>query len=660
MPSCEIVENPPCQEGNSPCLVNRSPLAPNALVKLPLGRVRARGWLRHQLELMAEGMTGRLPELSKFLGPDNGWFGTENEGWEEQPYWLRGFYNLGVLLDDARIQEESLRWIEAVIASQQKDGYYGAPLHKAVEGKDGSVVADLWPHMVMNDALISHWEHTGDERIPPMLTRFFAWCAKLPAERFIPPVDGLAAFGSWKPFIQTARSGDMLPQIYWTYNQTGEAWLLDLAARFFEHIAPPVEFASQPCLDRHVVNFTQRFRYPGYYMLQSHDAAHLAETERWYRTHMQAWGQQPGGAFGADEQIREGKDDPRQGIETCAMAEFNKSFFLLAQVTGHAVYGDRAEDIQFNSFPAASTPDLKALHYITAGNQPQLDASTNHDLFNKGRQIDYSPHLYRCCQHNVAMGWPYFAEHLWMATQDGGLAAFLHAPGEGSAPVGPEHTEMRIVTQTDYPFEGSLNYAIDPTQPVQAPLYFRIPQWAAGVKLSVNGEAVSVDAATPGRYLCIQETWQPGSRVEIEFGQDITLTEWPRHNAVTVNRGPLSYSVAIEEEWRQCGGTPEWPEWEVLPASPWNYAFAFPKDGPGGAVKVEEVRRPASQPWTPEAAPVLLRALARRIEWGMHDETVDPVPQECIAAAAENEEIRMIPMGCARLRMTCLPCFHSS
>ena len=31
--------------------------------------------------------------------------------------------------------------------------------------------------------------------------------------------------------------------------------------------------------------------------------------------------------------------------------------------------------------------------------------------------FSYSPFaVYRCCQHNVALGWPYFAEELWLAT----------------------------------------------------------------------------------------------------------------------------------------------------------------------------------------------------------------------------------------------------
>jgi hypothetical protein len=60
---------------------NREPLAPNSMAKLPLGSVHARGWLGHQLELMTTGMTGRLPEVSSYLKPENGWFGSDKEGW---------------------------------------------------------------------------------------------------------------------------------------------------------------------------------------------------------------------------------------------------------------------------------------------------------------------------------------------------------------------------------------------------------------------------------------------------------------------------------------------------------------------------------------------------------------------------------------------------
>ena len=55
---------------------------------------------------------------------------------------------------------------------------------------------------------------------------------------------------------------------------------------------------------------------------------------------------------------------------------------------------------------------------------------------NGGDMLSYSPHRYRCCQHNVSWGWPYYAEHLWMATPDNGLSPVLYAASEVTAKVG--------------------------------------------------------------------------------------------------------------------------------------------------------------------------------------------------------------------------------
>src|ERR1043165_8478519 len=45
---------------------NRDPLLPSAFIKLPIGNIVPKGWVRHQLELESQGMTGHLEELSKW------------------------------------------------------------------------------------------------------------------------------------------------------------------------------------------------------------------------------------------------------------------------------------------------------------------------------------------------------------------------------------------------------------------------------------------------------------------------------------------------------------------------------------------------------------------------------------------------------------------
>lgn len=651
------VPKPACVTSNSYYNTNRAPLLPSPFTKLPLGHVQPRGWLKHQLNLMVEGMTGRLSELSAFLEPENGWFGGDNQGWEEQPYWFRGFYDLAALTGDARLKGEATRWIEAVLSSQDTDGYFGARYHKRIKGVNGQVCADLWPHMIMLDAVISHFEFTSDPRALPFLTRFFTFCRDLPDEQFLPVItNGGREFGDWRPWWQRRRAGDMLPQIYWLYNHSGDAWLLDLAAKVFQRIDP----AEDEWLDHHIVNFTQRFRYPGSFYAQSGAQWHLDQTEYWYQQHLITWGQQPRGIFGADENIRTGCVDPRQGFETCGMVEFAKSFYILGRVTGDTLWADRTEDVMLNHFPASGTPDLRGLHYLTASNQPQLDASEEHEYQNKGQMVNYSPHLYRCCQHNVAMGWPYYAENLWQASADNGLVAWMYASSQVTAQVGDMGADVVFDEETNYPFDGRVTLRVTSLSQdiTRFPLYLRVPGWCSGIELSVNGEVIDLSALDDisGMYVRIEREWAAGDVIVVEYAMRISLTEWPRTGSVSVNRGPLTYSLRINERWQKCGGTERWPEWEVLPESAWNYGLIVDRENPAKAFTVGRVHAPADQPWTLDAAPVELKAQGQRIpQWGLQNETVQVLQPSPVWSDEPVEELTLIPLGCARLRIACIP-----
>ncbi|MCX6634490.1 MAG: hypothetical protein NT090_05295 [Acidobacteria bacterium] len=180
---------------------NRAPLLPSPLMKLPAGSVRAQGWLGHQLELMSEGFTGRLTEISSFCKFDNNaWSHPKGEGpngWEELPYWLKGFYNLGVQLKDERIRKEAQRWLDAVLASQRPDGWFGgrgnleggrapgAP-SDAWPGMLAGMVPDLWPNMVMlyassasppSRACRAH--STASDSRPPQRMKYFVLSFKI-------------------------------------------------------------------------------------------------------------------------------------------------------------------------------------------------------------------------------------------------------------------------------------------------------------------------------------------------------------------------------------------------------------------------------------------------------------------------------------------------
>jgi hypothetical protein len=127
-------------------------------------------------------------------------------------------------------------------------------------------------------------------------------------------------------------------------------------------------------------------------------------------------------------------------------------------------------------------------------------------------------------------------------------------------------------------------------------------------------------------------------------------------NAVSVRRGGLWYSLKIGEEWKRYGGTDEWPAYEVLPTTPWNYALVLDPSRPESSISVVGERPAPAQPFTPDAAPIVLSAKAVRVpQWTAEGRMVGKVPPSPVDALGPVEDITLIPMGCARLRLSVFP-----
>jgi len=296
----------------------------------------------------------------------------------------------------------------------------------------------------------------------------------------------------------------------------------------------------------HNVNIAQGFREPGVYYQQAGDRKYLDAAERNYETVMGTYGQFPGGGFGGDENCRPGYTDPLQGFETCGIVEFMHSFEMLLKISGDPRWADRCEELAFNSLPAASTPDLKALHYLTCANQVQLDTKNKApDIDNGGNMFAYSPfELYRCCQHNVSHGWPYYAEELWLGTSDSGLCASLYCASQVTAKVGDGAT-VQLSEETEYPFSDSIRFKLTTQGAVKFPLYLRIPLWCERAKVQVNGRSVPVKAG-PLEYVVLNRTWKNGDKVQLQLPMQVAMRTWQKNrDAVSVDYGALTFSLKI-------------------------------------------------------------------------------------------------------------------
>jgi hypothetical protein len=385
----------------------------------------------------------------------------------------------------------------------------------------------------------------------------------------------------------------------------------------------------------------------------------LQAAERNYQTVMGTYGQFPGGGFAGDENCRPGYGDPRQGFETCGVIEFMHSFEMLTKISGDPLWADRTEEIALNTAPAALTPDLKGLHYLTGANMVQLDRQNKSPgLQNQGTMLSYSPfEVYRCCQHNVSHGWPYYAEELWLATADNGLCASLYAASEVRAKVA-DGTTVTIAEATDYPFEDTIRLTVSLPKAVRFPLYLRVPRWSGKPLLAINGKPTGAEAE-PLSYLVVERTWSDGDTVSLQLPMHTSLRVWKKNkDSVSVDYGPLTFSLKIGERWQRYGSNPAWPEWEVFPTTPWNYGLVLSARDP--AKSFELVRRQGPlprQPFTPDTVPLMLRAKAKRIPAWQQDKLglVGLLPPSPFKSDGPAETVTLIPMGAARLRIAAFP-----
>lgn len=640
-----VVDRPNTTLVNNLYVSNRPPLIPSPFMKLPVGAIEPDGWIRKQLELQAEGFHGHLTEISRFLKKEgNAWLspaGEGHHGWEEPPYWLKGFSNCGYILRNERMIAESRIWIEAALASQKEDGWFGPD-----KGRKGAATRlegreDLWPNMIMLFCLQDYYSFTGDKRVIKLMTNYMKYLMDVPEDKFL--------VGYWPKM----RGGDLLYSVYWLYNRTGDAFLLDLARKVHRHTAE----WEKDVINWHNVNMSQGFGEPATFYMQSKNPDHLKAAERNFIKIRTLYGQVPGGMFGGDENCREGFTGPRQAVETCGMVEMMLSQEILLTITGDPKWADRCEDVAFNSLPAAFTPDLKALHYLTAPNMILCDRhSKSPGLQNSGPMLLFDPHRHRCCQHNAGHGWPYYAEHLWLATPGNGLAAVFYAPCKVTAKVG-DGTEVTIIEQTRYPFADNIEFTIKTSQPVRFPLYLRVPAWCENAELMLNRKKYELYGSHS--YIEIDRKWVDGDRINFKLPMKISLRKWSMNkNSVSVDRGPLTFSLKIGEKYIREGGTDEWPAWEIHPTTPWNYGLLLDEEDPVSSFRVAPKVWPADdQPFEANAAPIELRVKAKKIPAWQKDYlglvgSLQPSP---VKSFTPTETIKLIPMGCARLRISSFP-----
>ena len=248
------------------------------------------------------------------------------------------------------------------------------------------------------------------------------------------------------------------------------------------------------------------------------------------------------GGWGADETLRapgspevyKSLTGSHSSFETpCgSYAHFKLTRYLL-RVTRDSRYGDSMERVMYNTVLGSLPLEADGRTYYYS------------DYNFKGRKV-YHKERWACCSGTL----PQVATDYRINTyfRDArGVHVNLYIPSTLKWTQGGAQVEL--TQQSAYPYDAHVQFEVKVSQPVEFAVNLRIPAWAAGASVSVNGKR---EAATAGRFARLQQQWKTGDRIDLELPMTARLEAIdPQHaDTVALLVGPLVLFAMTDSEPR--------------------------------------------------------------------------------------------------------------
>lgn len=589
--------------------------------------IKPLGWLKKQLEIQAEGLSGNLDKMWDDIR-NSAWIGGDKEGWERVPYWLDGFIPLAYLLENEDMIARAKKYIDAIISYQKPDGWI-CPCKD-----ENRKTYDTWAIQLITKTLTVYYQCSKDERIPDVIYKTLRNYYEMLESGEIKLFD-------WG----NARWFECFVAINFLYERCGEEWLRDLAKILKEqgmNYNEAIPLWKRPLnrwrFDTHIVNIAMMLKSEAIScgMLGGEYTDNAEMLHEILKNHNGT----PVGIFTGDECLS--GLSPIQGTELCAVAEQMYSYEILYAFTGDKKWAERLEVLAFNALPATISDDMWTHQYDQLSNQIACVKFPAKPIFRTNGQESHLFGLepnYGCCTANFNQAWPKFA-----------LSVFMHSGDTviNSVPVPSElRTEDKYIRiETEYPFKNEFRYTVKAEKGFRFDI--RIPSFAKN--LSVNGKSADAE------ILSFDIGEGEEKEIVVSFDTEPYFESRP-HGLNTVKCGSLVFSVPVKFEknmleYERDGVERKFPycDYELIPVSDWNYAYS--------SQNLEIQRGAVSEiPFSSENPPVTVKASVKKIGWGYEDgyDTVCAKIPESREAVSDEQEILLYPYGCAKLRMTEIP-----
>ena len=237
---------------------------------------------------------------------------------------------------------------------------------------------------------------------------------------------------------------------------------------------------------------------------------------------------------------------PNGYVETCATLSWIQLNRELLAITGAAKYAEEIERTAYNDLLGAQAPNGEDWCYYS---------------FPNGKRVHTT--YWRCCKSSGAMALEELPAIAYGLTRDNGIAVNLYGPSEVKVSM-REAGVVSLEQLTDYPFDGRIRIIVKPERTADFAILVRIPAWAAGAGIRVNG--VNWTGPTvPGTYVSLQRQWLTNDVITLKLpmlpslhekcSASIQESKGPdgspiaqeimRYDYVAITRGPLVYATGL-------------------------------------------------------------------------------------------------------------------
>ena len=319
------------------------------------------------------------------------------------------------------------------------------------------------------------------------------------------------------------------------------------------------------------------------------------------------------------------RENLEMGGYTRPAGELAASLETLLACPGGEFGADQLETLMYNTIDAAFSPDGRGVQPMQQANQAMLSRAARFPLCGEDAGLFSLEDGDALC--SLLSAWPRFVQAQWMISRDDGLCAMGYAPC--SVRYRLSGASVRVDVESDYPASGSVHITVHTDTKAAFPIHLRIPEWANGATVAVDGEILPAQA---GGFVTLNRDWQDSD--EILLTLPMAVRRLPAfHQAVSVARGPLRFAYA-----------PKTVEHEDTLSAEIGFAVAL--------VGGEEIRVVEHM----DGSVVLAARVAPLPRWGMRAASCDQPPIVLSDAdVAKAFDAELVPYAEAIIRLAVLP-----